>query len=429
MTDPQPQHPRTNPASSADPAVPERVWYDAAIDALARDDAPEARLAALRMLRQAPRSWDAVMVVALTTRDEALQVAAVEALAAHARLEQARRTAFERLGRLQVWAEPAKRAWLDGWQALGGNAGDVVAPPDSLMTPAATVHLEQQLAAALVERNKIAEEAGASRREADQLRVELAALRVTCVEVEERLGAQVQATAALERGLQEAQRRSEAERRELEASLEARREEFDGVAEAAWQAERTKRLWVAVAAGGSLLAAGIIAVVVAARAPALAVEPSPKVLAASEAEGFRKALVALAAEASKLEADGDRAGAVSAWQCIAAISQDEGLTDHASQRVMELRGTEVSSAAEPLERSRPPVAEVGFVPAPVVRSAQVVHAPKPRAERAPRPALQVSKPPRKVQRAEAAGSRAHAQAQIPAPELVPADVRAKIFEP
>ncbi|MEB3222069.1 MAG: hypothetical protein VKS61_08340 [Candidatus Sericytochromatia bacterium] len=411
--------------------MPEHVWYDAAIDALARGDVPEARLAALRMLRQAPRSWDAVMVVALTTRDESLQVAAVEALAAHARVEQDRRGAYERLGRLQVWAEPARHAWLEGWQALGGDAGDVVASQGSPPAPAATAQLEQKLEAVLLERNKVAAEADASRREAEQLRVELAALRVTCVDVEARLGAQVQATAALERGLQEAQRRSEAERRELEASLEARREEFDGVADAAWQAERTKRLWVAVAAGGSLLAAGIIAVMVAARAPALAVEPSPKVLAASEEEGFRKALVALAAEASKLEADGDRAGAVSAWQCIAAISQDEGLTNHASQRVLELRGTEVSSAAAPLGRSRPPVAEVDFVPAPVVRSAQVVPAAKPRAERAPRPALKVSKPPRKVERTEAAGSRGHAQARIldPAPELVPADVRAKIFEP
>jgi hypothetical protein len=77
------------------------------------------------------------------------------------------------------------------------------------------------------------------------------------------------------------------------------------------------------------------------------------------------------------------------------------------------------------------VAEVGFVPAPVVRSAQVVPAANPRTERAPRPALKVSKPPRKVERTEAAGSRGHAQARIPdpAPELVPADVRAKIFEP
>jgi hypothetical protein len=416
----------SHPATQPD--VPEHVWYDAAIDALGREDLPGARLAALRMLKQAPRSWDAVVVVALTAREEALQVGAVEALAAHVIADPARRPAYERLGRLQVWGESARAAWLSGWLAVSGE-------PDDGATPLVTgKHVEasgatRQVEILQAERARFAQEAEASRAEAERLRSELAALRVTCLDVEARLAAQVEAAGRLERGLEEARDAGLLEREALRRALAEREAELDGVAEAGWWTDRSHRRWVAVAAGGSLLAAGIIAAVVAARAPAMAVEPSPKVLAASEAEGYRKALVALAAEASKLEADGDRVAAACAWRNIAALSTDGGLTAHATQRLDELRLAGDSAGGGQDSESQPPVAAhtEEFQTAPVVHrvAAERVSHVEVVAARKPQP----PRPRREPSRASARTSGKVTPPRSPVEaDLVPADVRAKILE-
>ncbi|MEB3330721.1 MAG: hypothetical protein VKQ33_15960 [Candidatus Sericytochromatia bacterium] len=427
MTDhlnPGPHHPAE---SARQPAVPEHVWYDAAIDALGKEDAPGARLAALRMLRHAPRSWDAVMVVALTARDEDLQVAAVEALACQAQAEPARRAAYERLGRLHVWSEAARAAWLAGWQALAEGAEPGL-PPAPLAAEEEPSGLARQLEAERLERTRLAQEAEASRQEAERLRAELAALRVTCLEVETRLAAQVEAAGRLERGLEEARASARGERESYRRTLEEREADLEGLTEAAWRKERLRRRWVVVAAGGSLLAAGIIAAVVAARAPALAVEPGPKLLAASEAEGYRQALVALAAEASRLEADGDRVAATCAWRNIAAISNDSGLSAHAAQRLDELRQADGGGGhGEPGGGPAPTAARVeAFRAAPVVQKPVTAPARQPgkAARRGP------AAPPRRVERQPQ--PRAVERGAVPLEpgdaELVPADVRAKILE-
>jgi hypothetical protein len=430
MTDASNPGPPDVPAPANQPAVPEHVWYDAAIDALGREESHGARLAALRMLKQAPRSWDAVMVVALTAREETLQVAALEALAAQVLADPGRRPAYERLGRLQIWGETARAAWLSGHQAVAGEP-DTSAPPQGPTAQVEAPAAMRQVELLQTERERFAQEAEASRAEAERLKSELAALRVTCLEVEARLAAQTEAAGRLERAVEEARNAGVLEREALRRALAEREAELEGLAEAAWWTDRSRRRWVAVAAGGSLLAAGIIAAVVAARAPAMALEPSPKVLAASEAEGYRKALVALAAEASKFEADGDRVAATYAWRNIAALSTDGGLTAHATQRLEELRlaggaAGGVQAAEGPSDASAHAEA---FQAAPVVHGVSRDRGQAAVTQAAKRPRVLPSRPRREPGRAPARAGGSLTPPRPPVePELVPADVRAKILE-
>jgi hypothetical protein len=281
----------------------------------------------------------------------------------------------------------------------------------------------------MAERSRLAQEAEASRQEAESLRGELVALRVTCLEVEGRLAAQVEAATRLERSLGEARTAGNVERENLKRRLAEREAELEGLSEVAWRSDRARRRWTALAAGGSLVAAGIIAAVVAARAPVMAVEPGTKVLAASEAEGYRKALVALAAEASRMEADGDRGGALVAWRSISAISTDTGLSAHAEERVQELSAAEVPARVTHDGAPEANLSAERFRAAPVVRSARMEASPDGAGGPRERRAVGRSQTVRQVEKPRPARARpAPARGIDGGGEIVPADVRAKILE-
>lgn len=302
-------------------SLPESLWYDDAIEALGAEGAPASRLAALRMLARTPKSWDPVLLTALTAADEELQAAAIQTLVAVVRLEPQRLRAFERLKDLPVLKLAARQAWEAGWVTLSD------APPS-------TEPLD--FGQASIELAGLRQENDDLRKTGQALQVDLEASRRRIAELEQRLNHH----AALDQKTQE-QLESECrtKQRDIDAlaqQVRSRELELDRLFSQADQVQRSRVRWMYATACSTLATLGLAALLASGRAPVFASEPPGAVLKASETAGYRGAMAAMASEASRLEVDGDLEASLGAWQCIARSSKDQGLAAHAAQRVAEL---------------------------------------------------------------------------------------------
>lgn len=380
---------RTLLGDGAPDAVPDFIWYELALKALEPETPPPTRLAALRLLARAPRSWDAVAMAALTTTDLVVQLAALETLAAHVGQEPERLGAFERLGELPAWHPSAHEAWGAAWREMA--EAHEAARRERLLRD-----LNGRVAELTAEIGEL-HEAGAA------LQRELGASRKAEGEALERLEALEAASAAEAARLEAEARRA---RGELEAGRDAYAAERRMLVEAAREADGTRRRWQIATAVAIAAAVGPLALLAGGRAPVMATEPPARpaavqaALQAGEAHravdrGWAAAVDALAGEAARLEAAGRLYPALTAWQCAAKLAHEPAAVKRATGHADALEAR--------IGRAAP---ETRFVRKPAARKAA---APKPPAPKAIRPA------------APKAGGAAPARPADP----IPADVRAK----
>ncbi|MEB3198752.1 MAG: hypothetical protein VKP62_16265 [Candidatus Sericytochromatia bacterium] len=312
-------------------SVPQAVWYDDAIQALKAESPQPAKLAALRMLAKAPQSWDDVLLVALTSREEAIQVAALQTLGSQARLESRHIGSFERLRGLPVLLEAAHEAWQAAWAQLGDGPSSQVQASPSLEVTQLPADISARLASLRQENEVLRSNEATLRADFDKLRGSMLALQTSLELAVQQETQKVQELESLKASL--------AKEREAHAvALHARALETDSLFHASCRLDRARKRWMAGSIALSLICLGSLVVQLAGRSPALASEPQARVVKAAESAGYRLAVASLASEASRLELDGDLEAALGAWQCISRCAKDQGLASHAMTRVDDLTG-------------------------------------------------------------------------------------------
>ena len=306
-------------------AVPDFIWYELALKALEPETPQPTRLAALRLLARVPRSWDAVLMAALTATDLPVQLACVDALTAHVGLEPDRLGAFERLGDLPAWHDAARAAWEGNWKELA-EAHEAARRERALRD------LADRMAALEGENQDLREAGGA-------LQQDLAASRRAEHEALERLEALEAASTA-----EAARLEAEAARlaREIASIHEGQAAERIMLVRAAQAADGARRRWSIATFVAASLALGPLALLAFGRGPVMATEPpaaSRPVAAApavdvprAHADGWGAAVVALGAEAERLEDEDRLYPALTAWQCAAKLAKDPDEVKRATVR-------------------------------------------------------------------------------------------------
>jgi hypothetical protein len=353
--------------------APEFLWYDLALQALHGETA-ELKPAAVALLAHAPRSWHQVLMTALTDLDETLQLAAVEALHAHALAEPERRDAYRSLGVLPGW----RQASLARWAELAEGLADAPVPEPLSLGPIALTPGE-------FESMSVADELADARDELGALQAELAQLEVRILELEqenfdlradrERLrelfeGEKLRAD-RLAADLAVLQERHEALHLDLLAQVEHLKTQQEGrVAELQGDLDRARGRQRRTLAAGMLAMSLVVmaGISVSHRSSVMAMSPEElparppapvqvvrneaapaQIAARATALGYSKALGRLVAEAEALEGEGRSEQALAVWQAVVRIApspQEASYAQRAAHKLVQrLRARKAARAA------------------------------------------------------------------------------------
>lgn len=379
--------------------APEFLWYPVAQDALA-SDAIALRRAALRLMAFAPRSWDLVLVTALTTADAELQRIAIAALATQARAVPALVEAFFTLGDLPGWLPESREVWL--------QARAMLTPVDPAAPAAEAAALKAQLTEALTAREQLQQGLAAAEAERQHLQGQLTVLNAHLASLKASGGELESALEAERRGAKDIATR-------LERAIAAHDAEIAGYERERGDLEAMRRRHKSLMVGSVALVALLVLVggpvtwtlgsQLGAPAQVAMAAPPPADAALKDAEeiGYRNALAGLAEHAGKLANDGHAYPAVGAWQAYSrlALTPTEAQLGVRQSEAL-LARFQKGDPAKDFQSGMPRVRTLSAVASPRPRIAakapQAIRAPRQTAPAAPRhravhaPSLKVSPP-------------------------------------
>jgi hypothetical protein len=398
--------------------APEFLWYPVAQDALA-SDAIVLRRAALRLMAFAPRSWDLVLVTALTTADAELQRVAIAALATQARAVPALVEAFFTLGDLPGWLPESREVWL--------HARAMLTPADAIGPSAAeAAALKTQLSEALSVSQQLQQGLAAAEAERQHLQGQLTVLNAHLASLKASGG-------ELEAALESERRGAKDIALRLERAIAAHDAEIAGYERERGDLEAMRRRHKSLMVGSVAMVALLVLIggpvtwtlgsQLGAPAQVAMAAPPPAQDALKDAEeiGYRNALAGLAEHAGKLANDGHAYPAVGAWQAYSrlALTPTEAQLGVKQSEAL-LARFQKGDPAKDFQAGMPRVRTLSAVASPKPRAA----AKAPQAIRAPR---QTAATPRRQRTLQPAPSLKVSPPVLPTPAApaIPEDVRAK----